>query len=356
MNTDTKSWFDLFDQLTDGILAVNQDWTISYANSQACLLLNLPSSQANLNLLSHIRSGFQIPEDFETLNHSSTNDFQIIRSETDLFNPLVLSLKCFSPAGQNSALRYLIIKNDTDRFMQSFLQNEFLTMISHKLRTPIVALSYAMNLVLKRRELQFSEQESDDFIEQSSYKSLELSEVIEKLIRYASVIKDKKYSMEDLCSPEEVLSGVIEKYERKYQKIRPPHRVEKILPSSTPVLVRMPEEYVALVFDCLYDNAVKFNSNDEGRIKITFLPAGEILKVTMEDNGMGIPSEFLEKIFDPFFQVDKYCTGTVEGVGLGLPLVRQILKVYGQTITIISSELNKGTTLQFSLPLSPSTL
>ena len=355
MNTDPKSWFDMFNHLGDGILAVNHDWILSYANPQACQLLSLPSSPEPLQVLSHIRSRFQIPEEFNDLkDFISGREVQIIRAETDQFNPLVLSLKSFSPEGQNPSLRYLIIKNDTDRFMQNFLQNEFLTMISHKLRTPIVALSYAMNLVLKRRELQFSEQESEDFIEQSSYKSFELSEVIEKLIRYASVIKDKKFSLEDTCSPEEVLSKVIEKYKRKYQNIRPAHEVE-IVPSPAPVSVRMPEEYVALVFECLLDNAVKFNPNPGARIKFTFLPSGGVLKVILTDNGMGIPSEFLEKVFEPFFQVDKYCTGTVEGVGLGLPLVRQILKVYGQTITL-NSELNKGTTLQFSLPLSPSTL
>ncbi len=354
MNTDTKSWCAMFDQLSDGILTLNQDWTLYHANPKACQLLNLPSSHEPLEILPYISSRFQVPEDFENLKNSPAGEFQIIRAETDQFNPLVLSLKCFSPAGQNPAFRYLCLQNNTDQFIQNSLQNEFLTMISHKLRTPIVALSYAMNLVLKRKELQFSERESDDFIEQSSYKSFELAEVIEKLIRYASVIKDKKFSLEETCSPEEVLSNVIEKYERKYQKIRPPHKVET-LPCPSPVLVRMPEEYLALVFDCLYDNAVKFNTRPEGQIKITFSPAGTVLQVSMEDNGTGIPSEFLDKVFEPFYQVDKYCTGTVEGVGLGLPLVRQILKVYGQTITL-RSELNRGTTLQFSLPISKPTL
>lgn len=355
MNTDSKNWFNLFDQLNDGIIAVNKDGMLCYTNEQGRLLLNLPENPENFSVLSHIRSLFQIPDHFNRIMDFTDSEFQIIRQETDQFNPLVLVLKGFLLSGiQKDFPRIILIRNDTEKFMQSFLQNEFLTMISHKLRTPIVALNYAMNLVLRRNELQFSQQEADDFIEQSYYKSFELSEVIEKLIRYASVIKDKKYSMEETCSPEEVLSMVIEKYERKYQKIRPAHQIETPA-CPTPLRVHMPEEYLALVFDCLLDNAVKFNSHSEGRIKISFLPEGKILSVKIEDNGSGIPSEFLEKIFEPFFQVDKYCTGTVEGVGLGLPLVRHILKVYGQTITA-SSELNRGTTLQFSLPLSNPTL
>ena len=345
---DKDHFKNIIEDLNDGIVLFDSKGQIRELNEKAKLLLNLRNDAIGANLISHLGSNFKNEADLmSAIMGTGITEVNVTRPENENYNALYLSLKIVKTLTDGTNV--MVIRDETEKHMQSLLQNEFLTMISHKLRTPVVALSYAMNLVLKRKELQFSEKESDDFIEQSYYKSFEISEVIEKLIRFATVIKDHQYSREDTTDLGEILDEVIEKYEKKYKKIRLPHvfEIKKLSPN---LVLKMPQDYVFLILECLIDNAVKFNNKENSKITITLGPSeNNRLNVTIDDCGSGIPQEFQERIFENFFQVDKYCTGTVEGVGLGLPLVRQVLKTYGQSIKVESS-VDKGAKFTLTLP------
>jgi len=100
----------------------------------------------------------------------------------------------------------------------------------------------------------------------------------------------------------------------------------------------------------LFENAVKFNNNDTVKIDIKISnPKDGFVTVSFSDNGIGIPAEDYEKVFDKFYQVEKNFTGQVEGAGLGLPLVRMAIESAGGQINV-TSELEKGTTFEFTLP------
>ena len=99
------------------------------------------------------------------------------------------------------------------------------------------------------------------------------------------------------------------------------------------------------VFENLLSNAIKYSPNG-GAITITIKTNKEKVRVSIADQGMGIPEENIDKIWDRYYRVPG---GTAEGSGLGLTNVRRIIEAHGGRIWVQSSE--KGTTFTFDLPI-----
>ena len=86
----------------------------------------------------------------------------------------------------------------------------------------------------------------------------------------------------------------------------------------------------------LVENAIKYN-HFGGQVTVTSYRSGKNICLSVEDTGSGIPSELKERIFEPFFRVDKSRSRQLGGVGLGLALVREIVRVHDGRITVQSS-------------------
>jgi two-component system sensor histidine kinase VicK len=102
------------------------------------------------------------------------------------------------------------------------------------------------------------------------------------------------------------------------------------------------------VFDNLLGNAIKF-SPDGGTVTVRAEPEADRVLVIVEDQGIGIPEDQLDKIFDRFYQVDGSMTRRFGGTGLGLAIVKQIIEAHGGQIWA-RSELGKGSSFYFTLP------
>jgi PAS domain S-box len=104
------------------------------------------------------------------------------------------------------------------------------------------------------------------------------------------------------------------------------------------------------VLDNLMSNAIKY-TQDGGHIEISARkPTPDTVSISVKDNGMGIPEKDQARIFERFYRVDKARSRNMGGTGLGLSIAREIIKAHGGTIEL-ESELNRGTTVTFTLPL-----
>ena len=100
----------------------------------------------------------------------------------------------------------------------------------------------------------------------------------------------------------------------------------------------------------LIDNAYKFGK-ENGFVRVTLHRSGSGARLTVEDNGIGIPEEDLGRIFQRFYQAED-SRRSQSGMGLGLSMVRQIVQLHGGTITVRST-VDKGTTFTVILPEHP---
>jgi signal transduction histidine kinase len=107
---------------------------------------------------------------------------------------------------------------------------------------------------------------------------------------------------------------------------------------------------IGRVLDNLFSNAVKYTVRG-GAIQLSITADEQQLIVKMQDDGEGIPDDFLDRIFDKFTQVtDKTGAARRKGTGLGLAFCRMVVEAHGGRISVTSSE-GKGSTFTFTLPL-----
>jgi signal transduction histidine kinase len=100
----------------------------------------------------------------------------------------------------------------------------------------------------------------------------------------------------------------------------------------------------------LLNNAVKY-SPDGGDIVITSRAEPGFVQIAVEDHGLGIPEDALERVFERYSRVESSATRHIQGTGLGLPIVRQIVEMHGGRAWV-ESAVGKGSTFRFTVPLA----
>ncbi|HQQ16887.1 MAG TPA: ATP-binding protein, partial [Fervidobacterium sp.] len=101
----------------------------------------------------------------------------------------------------------------------------------------------------------------------------------------------------------------------------------------------------------LLTNSIKFSdkSKEERVVKIAIENDGDFVKIIVEDNGVGIPADKIDKIFDKFYRVDSDLTYSIPGTGLGLSIVKEIIEMHNGSISVESEE-GKWTRVTVQLP------
>jgi len=94
-------------------------------------------------------------------------------------------------------------------------------------------------------------------------------------------------------------------------------------------------------------NALKFSKKD-AVVELSISSSDTLVHISVKDNGIGIPANKLDEIFDPFHQLDSSSTRKAGGVGLGLALAKKIVDAHGSTLKV-NSQLDVGSTFDFSL-------
>lgn len=228
------------------------------------------------------------------------------------------------------------------------LKSNFLSLISHKFRTPLTAIS----LFLQNLAGGVYDPDDPEF-----RRNLELicgeSRYLEALVAELLVFSRFMAAGEELhlepCSLQDLLRPLVAA--SKEATAKPAIVVSFDLDPLPPLT--LDREKISFAIGQVIDNAFKF-SREEGTVTISLKEERGECRLTVEDAGIGIPKEELPKIFEKFYQVDLEGTGQIRGFGLGLFYAREFVKLHGGTI-ILESEPEKGTRVTVLLPRNPST-
>jgi two-component system phosphate regulon sensor histidine kinase PhoR len=105
------------------------------------------------------------------------------------------------------------------------------------------------------------------------------------------------------------------------------------------------------MFINLIDNAIKYT--EKGGITVSVHHTLSVVRVVVQDTGIGIPAEHLQRIFERFYVVDKSRSKKIGGTGLGLSIVKHIVLLHGGKIDV-DSTAGKGTKITITIPINPS--
>jgi len=250
---------------------------------------------------------------------------------------------------ENRVVGYvMIIRDVTSERKEEYLKASFISSISHKLKTPLTCIDGYLALLRDKERLSKLDKVGKNAVRIIDSQGRRLSRLINELLGF-SLLKSEAL---ELARGKESLKSIVEMSLKKLaSRIR---RGAKIVVGNSidkvpPILVDRAK--VQEVIQNLVENAIKLNDKKEKRVEISARPLkGEkFIRVEIKDNGPGIPSEEKEKIFSKFYQIEETFTGQVEGAGLGLAVVKQVVEAHGGKVGV-ESRLGRGSKFFFTLP------
>jgi two-component system OmpR family sensor kinase len=223
-------------------------------------------------------------------------------------------------------------------------RREFLTDISHELRTPITVIRGEAEVTLRGQELEADEYK--DALHRIVELSMQLGKYVNDLMFLARSETANLQFEWDSVDLIELVASVVE----DFQVMAEEKTISVALDApSGPVLVRGDKQRLRQVLFILGDNACRY-SNPGGQIKVALWSDGDEASFSLTDQGIGIPPEDLDRIFNRHFRSQNALHSRQDGTGLGLPMAKSILNAHGGRIIVTSAE-NAGSTFTVTLPL-----
>ncbi|MFT5750513.1 MAG: two-component system sensor histidine kinase/response regulator [Flavobacteriales bacterium] len=222
-------------------------------------------------------------------------------------------------------------------------KNKFFSIIAHDLRSP---LSTVINFLEVLKEEEFENKQTNQIFSQLEDSSKNSITLLDNLLKWSKV-----QTGQIIFKPEDIDILTITKDQLKVQQYLLDEKGLKVrLESSYRGSLKGDRNMIGTVIRNVLSNAIKF-SHKQGIIVIELSKVGEYFSFSIEDNGIGIPQKYLKKLMDVTAVTSQLGTSNEKGSGLGLILCDQFIKAHNGKIEI-ESQVEKGTIVSFSLPIS----
>jgi len=250
-------------------------------------------------------------------------------------------LVCATPLPLEEGRGVVLVLNDvTELRLLQEKQRQFVTNVSHELKTPLTTIMGYVDLLKQKGNNRDVFDTSVHYLKSASDRLLRLvNDLIDlsALSKFEFEIEPKSTDISGL------IRDIVGQMSLKAQKFN--IKIHMDIPEVLEILID-PVRIKQAVVNIL-DNAIKYSP--EGDIFISLSQNEEIVRLEVMDSGYGIPPEMLDKIFEPFYRVDKARSRSLGGNGLGLAISKEIVEKHGGRIEIKSRE-GEGTTVSIYLP------
>ena len=222
-------------------------------------------------------------------------------------------------------------------------RREFLGNVSHELKTPLFNIQgYILTLLDGGLEDQSINKEYLERSGKNIERMISIVEDLEVISRFETgELKLDMHNFDVVELATDVIELLEVKAKKKNIRLAPARDLEK------PLFVRADKERIRQVFINLLDNSIKYGV-EGGRTKVGFFDMDENILIEVTDNGLGVDTKDIPRLFERFFRVDKSRSREQGGSGLGLSIVKHIIEAHHQTINVRST-LGVGTTFAFTL-------
>jgi PAS domain S-box-containing protein len=229
---------------------------------------------------------------------------------------------------------------DLDRKKDEFVQN-----VSHDLRTPLTFVKAYVELLLDGTLGPITDPQRDS-LDIVTQRTDAITRLVDDILTLQQLDRGAMRMMPVAMG--DLVRSVVQGAEATAAQTGITVRVE-IAEALPPVYVD--RDRLVQVLDNLLGNAIKF-SPDGGIITVRIRPVDTAVQVEVADQGIGIPADKMDKIFERFYQVDGSSRRRFGGTGLGLAIVKRIVEAHNGKIWVDSEE-GKGSTFSFTLPIFP---
>jgi signal transduction histidine kinase len=226
------------------------------------------------------------------------------------------------------------------------MKSEFVSVASHQLRTPVSAIRWETEILLTPKSRKGLSEKQIKNIESISLLSARMARLVNDLLDVTKIDQRRLVLKKSLVSLVEIVDGVILEASPliKSRHVEVEFNANKNVPSIT-----CDPDKMKMVIENLVNNAIKYTKN-QGKVEIKIVKKNSAVVFSVKDNGVGIPDEQQNRIFDKFFRSDNAVRYQTDGTGLGLYIAKSIVNQSGGRIWFHSVE-NLGSVFNFSLPI-----
>lgn len=331
--------------MTDGVIATDRNGYIILLNDPAEKMLNVSREtaldQPILEILG-IQDEYTLDNLFEepdsVLLDFSTRDetymlrasFSVIQKETGKANGLIA-----------------VLYDVTEQEQINGERREFVANVSHELRTPLTTMRSYLEALSDGAWM--DPNIAPNFLSVAQDETERMIRLVNDLLQLSKMDSAEYVLMKDWVDFTEFFSNIIDRFEMaKDQNVS-----FKRAFSKKERFLKIDEDKITQVLYNIISNALKY-SPEGGTVTYRLRERGDLLEVSISDQGMGIPKENVDKIFDRFYRVDKARSRKMGGTGLGLAIAKEMIEAHGGKIWAKSEE-GKGTTIYFTLLIDKET-
>ncbi len=340
LNTQQTKTEIILEHMADGVIAFSVGQEIVHMNKSAMRLLNITGSSCNnfSELMKHLNLKINF-EDVLYLPNYKSIDHKIKINENYLNIVLVpFFSERLMPMGV-----ILVVKNITENVKLDNMRKEFVATVSHELRTPLTSIRGYSETIADGENL--TEEEIKRFATVINDEAKRLGRLVGDLLQLSRFDNNKVSWKKMMFDIEELSEKVIEKMQILAQEKSHTLRIFKGIGIPN---VYADKDAIEQVLVNIITNSIKY-TQDGGRIELYLNVVNSRVYIKIVDNGIGIPEEDLDRIFERFYRVDKARSRQMGGTGLGLSIVKEIIDGNNGTISI-RSKVGKGTEVAISLP------
>lgn len=327
----------VFTQMADAAVLTDASGRVLLANTAGGRLLG-----AELSDMRACLKGMAVTPSLEDLLEARepASAFAAVRREPTTL--IIEGMVTRAPLADRDA-RLFVFRDATEARRQEALKRGFLSLISHKLKTPLASVTGFSEILL-------ADDDADaDPMRRKALKTiheqgLKVADLVDKLLRYSTLESpDAKANCDTVVLDEAVAEAL------KALRERVVARGARVDARASGLTAYCDRVMVVEVLKNLIENAIKFSPRPEPPIAIRAEAEGDWVALSVADAGTGIPPEDRERVFSRFHQVEADFTGQQEGMGLGLAYTRKVAELHGGRVTL-RSKLGEGTTVTVTFP------
>lgn len=240
---------------------------------------------------------------------------------------------------------WFAFRNMKNQLQLNVLKNEFISNITHELKTPVSIVKLAVE-ALNNTDLQKDERKMKEYLEISCMEINRLELLIDKVMSMSSLETDKQLIRREPLDLKVLLEHLLSSAEIWF--LHHDARVILNAPDDSYPLY-MDALHVEGVFKNLLDNSIKYTNRDV-HVDISLVQDEDRIMVKVSDNGPGIPDEYLNRVFDKFFRMPTGDKHNIKGYGLGLSYAALVMRQHGGTMEVRNNKPGPGCTFTLQFP------
>lgn len=337
----SSDWAALFDNLRDGVCII-KDYRISYASREIKKIYGECVGRECYRVF----AGRDEPCHYCPLNNHGGSTLEVeIQSPED--RSYLVKYSTVNLKGSKVAVQTFLDvterkkREETLRREVERVKDELIANVSHELRTPITIAKGAIELAMEEED----KNKRNRLLRVGRNALIRQNDIIGDLITVAKIESPDFKLKKEPVNLEDIISAALQEHEEiaRRKKVRINAFVEEL-----PLLKGDPAKLSRAISN-LISNAVKFNKKGGDVIIRAGVENGGVT-IAIADTGIGIAKEFLDRIFERFYQVDGSIMRRYSGTGMGLTVAKKIIEAHGGRITA-ESEVDKGSRFIITLPL-----